>query len=109
MELNPGQLAALVAIADEGSFEAAARRLQLTPSAVSQRIRALETAAGRVLVSRTQPCEAHRARGRVGQTGPSDGAFAYRGRSGARGVRSRRTCGDRQRRLAGYLASTCPR
>ena len=42
-------------IAEEGSFEAAARRLQVTPSAVSQRVRALEGSAGQVLVRRTSP------------------------------------------------------
>src|ERR1700691_4565913 len=56
MDLNPGQLDALVAIADHGSFEAAARRLRITPSAVSQRIRALESATGQVLISRGTPC-----------------------------------------------------
>lgn len=56
MDLNPGQLDALVAIADHGSFDAAARQLHVTPSAVSQRIRALEAAAGQVLVSRGTPC-----------------------------------------------------
>ena len=56
MELNPSQLEALVAIADCGSFEAAARSLHVTPSAVSQRIRALETSVGQVLVSRGTPC-----------------------------------------------------
>src|SRR5277367_1676014 len=56
MDLNPGQLDALVAIADHGSFDAAARRLHITPSAVSQRIRALEAAAGQVLISRGTPC-----------------------------------------------------
>lgn len=56
MDLNPGQLDALVAIADHGSFDAAARHLHITPSAVSQRIRALEAAAGQVLVSRGTPC-----------------------------------------------------
>ena len=56
MELNPGQLDALVAIADHGSFDAAARQLHITPSAVSQRIRALEAAAGQVLISRGTPC-----------------------------------------------------
>lgn len=57
MELQPAQLAALVAIADHGTFEAAARRLHVTPSAVSQRIRALESAVGQVVVRRTTPCE----------------------------------------------------
>ena len=56
VDINPGQLDALVAIADHGSFEAAARQLHVTPSAVSQRIRALEAAAGQVLVSRGTPC-----------------------------------------------------
>jgi LysR family transcriptional regulator (chromosome initiation inhibitor) len=56
VDLNPGQLDALVAIADHGSFEAAARQLHITPSAVSQRIRALEAMAGQVLVSRGTPC-----------------------------------------------------
>lgn len=56
VDLNPGQVDALVAIADHGSFEAAARELHVTPSAVSQRIRALEAAAGQVLISRGAPC-----------------------------------------------------
>jgi LysR family transcriptional regulator (chromosome initiation inhibitor) len=56
VDLNPGQLDALVAIADQGSFDAAARRLHITPSAISQRIRALEAAAGQVLISRGTPC-----------------------------------------------------
>lgn len=56
MDLNPGQLDALVAIAEHGSFEAAARELHITPSAVSQRVRALEAIAGQVLVSRGAPC-----------------------------------------------------
>jgi LysR family transcriptional regulator (chromosome initiation inhibitor) len=56
VDLNPGQLDALVAIADHGSFDAAARQLHITPSAVSQRVRALEAAAGQVLISRGTPC-----------------------------------------------------
>ena len=56
MDLNPGQLEALVAIADHGSFDAAARWLHITPSAVSQRIRALEGATGQVLIGRGTPC-----------------------------------------------------
>ncbi len=55
MDLNPAQLDALVAIADSGSFEAAARQLHVTPSAISQRIRALEAAAGQVLITRGTP------------------------------------------------------
>ncbi|PZR52236.1 ArgP/LysG family DNA-binding transcriptional regulator [Xylanimonas oleitrophica] len=56
MEL--AQLEALVAVVDEGSFDAAARLLHVTPSAVSQRIKALETAAGTVLLRRTRPVAA---------------------------------------------------
>lgn len=56
MELAPAQLAALVAIADHGTFEAAARHLHVTASAVSQRIRALESEVGQVVVQRTTPC-----------------------------------------------------
>ncbi|MCK0113747.1 LysR family transcriptional regulator ArgP [Ornithinimicrobium sp. F0845] len=56
--MNLEQLRALVAVVDEGTFEAAARRLSITPSAVSQRIRALETTTGRVLVQRGIPCSA---------------------------------------------------
>jgi len=56
MTPSPDQLAALAAIADLGSFDAAARVLHVTPSAVSQRIRALESSAGQVLVHRGSPC-----------------------------------------------------
>ena len=52
------QLATLAAVLDTGSFEAAARELHLTPSAISQRIRALEDLAGAVLVQRVRPCVA---------------------------------------------------
>lgn len=40
----------------EGSFEAAARALHLTPSALSQRIKALEQRVGGVLLTRERPC-----------------------------------------------------
>ncbi len=52
------QLATFQAVIEDGSFEAAARALHVTPSAVSQRIKALERAVGQVLVRRTKPCEA---------------------------------------------------
>lgn len=55
MNLDPLQLRALSAAIDEGTFEAAARVLHVTPSAVSQRLRALETATGRVLLVRSKP------------------------------------------------------
>ena len=58
MDLPAPQLAALVAVVDRGTFEAAARELHVTASAVSQRIRALESAVGQVLVRRASPCTA---------------------------------------------------
>ncbi|WP_326539508.1 LysR family transcriptional regulator ArgP [Pseudorhodoferax sp.] len=56
--LDPGQLDALAAVLREGSFERAAHSLHVTPSAVSQRIKALEDRVGAVLVVRAQPCVA---------------------------------------------------
>ncbi|UOY00861.1 LysR family transcriptional regulator ArgP [Blastococcus sp. PRF04-17] len=55
MDVDLAQLRTLVAVVDEGTLEAAARRLHVTPSAVSQRLRALEVATGRVLVQRGRP------------------------------------------------------
>jgi len=56
MDLIHPQLAAFSAVLEEGSFEAAAHRLSVTPSAVSQRIKALEDRLGQVLVVRQAPC-----------------------------------------------------
>lgn len=55
MPVDPAQLETLLVIAEEGSFDAAARRLHVTPSAISQRVRAAERATGQVLVRRTSP------------------------------------------------------
>ena len=55
MTFDPVQLETLATIVEEGSFDGAAQRLHVTPSAVSQRVRALEAAAGQVLVRRTLP------------------------------------------------------
>jgi LysR family transcriptional regulator (chromosome initiation inhibitor) len=55
--MDLAQLRALAAAVDEGSFDAAASALHLTPSAVSQRIKALESSTGRVLVRRSKPTE----------------------------------------------------
>ncbi|GII23332.1 LysR family transcriptional regulator ArgP [Planosporangium mesophilum] len=55
MQFNLDQLRALSATVSEGTLEAAARALNLTPSAVSQRLRALEAAAGQVLLVRSKP------------------------------------------------------
>lgn len=53
------QLAATVAmVVDEGSFEAAARRMHVTQSAVSQRIKTLEQQIGRAVVVRSRPVRA---------------------------------------------------
>lgn len=60
-ELNHEQLRTLIAVIDEGTFDAAAARLHVTPSAVSQRMKALEQAAGQVLVQRTTPVAATQA------------------------------------------------
>lgn len=49
-------LAAVSAVVREGSFERAADRLGVTPSAVSQRIRALEERLGGIVIVRGQPC-----------------------------------------------------
>lgn len=56
MLADPEQLAALAAVVEGGTFEAAARALHVTPSAVSQRIRALEQTVGQVVVQRARPC-----------------------------------------------------
>lgn len=50
-------LATFSVIVDEGSFEGAARRLHITPSAVSQRVKAMEQRIGLVLLRRTRPIE----------------------------------------------------
>ncbi|MFE9323578.1 LysR family transcriptional regulator ArgP [Nocardia sp. NPDC052278] len=55
MDLQLDQLRALNAAVTEGTFDAAARSLRVTPSAISQRIKALEDAAGRILLQRTKP------------------------------------------------------
>jgi LysR family transcriptional regulator (chromosome initiation inhibitor) len=47
-----------VAAVSEGTFEAAARQLHVTPSAISQRLKALEASVGRVLLVRTKPVRA---------------------------------------------------
>lgn len=55
MKLDGRQLAALVAVLEEGSFEKAAVRLYLTQSAVSQRVRQLENQLGQALLVRSSP------------------------------------------------------
>jgi LysR family transcriptional regulator, chromosome initiation inhibitor len=57
MELDLAQLRALDATVRGGTLEAAARALHVTPSAISQRLRALEVATGRILLVRTKPVQ----------------------------------------------------
>lgn len=52
---DPDALECLAAIVEEGGFERAARRLSITQSAVSQRLRALEAQVGTVLIVRSRP------------------------------------------------------
>ncbi|WP_018150258.1 LysR family transcriptional regulator ArgP [Leeia oryzae] len=53
--LDYRQTEALMAVAETGSFEQAAQRLFMTPSAISQRIKLLETRLGKPLLIRTRP------------------------------------------------------
>ena len=55
---DPDALECLAAIVEEGGFERAARRLSITQSAVSQRLRALESQVGTVLIVRSRPLKA---------------------------------------------------
>jgi LysR family transcriptional regulator (chromosome initiation inhibitor) len=54
-DLPLDQVRTLLAVVDEQSFDAAAAVLHVTPSAVSQRVKALEQRTGRVLLLRTKP------------------------------------------------------
>ncbi|SAK46308.1 LysR family transcriptional regulator ArgP [Caballeronia ptereochthonis] len=56
--LDYALLDALLAVVRTGSFERASRELNVTPSAVSQRVKLLEERVGSLLVKRGQPCEA---------------------------------------------------
>ncbi|MGW0393323.1 LysR family transcriptional regulator ArgP [Streptomyces sp. NPDC003042] len=54
-ELPLEQVRTLLSVVDEGTFDAAAAALHVTPSAISQRVKALEQRTGRVLLMRTKP------------------------------------------------------
>lgn len=56
MNLDPKQTQAFRAVIKSGSFEQAALQLHLTPPAISQRVRALESSLGSALVVRSRPC-----------------------------------------------------
>jgi LysR family transcriptional regulator (chromosome initiation inhibitor) len=58
MRFDREQLETLAAVVAAGTFDAAAARLSVTPSAVSQRIKALEQQLGRVVVVRSKPIAA---------------------------------------------------
>ncbi|MEI2805438.1 LysR family transcriptional regulator ArgP [Albidovulum sp.] len=62
---DPAHLEALAAVLRTGSFDGAAAALNVTPSAVSQRIRALEERVGTAVVIRAQPCRATAAGARL--------------------------------------------
>ena len=57
-QFDPIALECLAAVIEEGGFEKAAARLNVTQSAVSQRLRSLEAQAGSVLVVRSRPLRA---------------------------------------------------
>lgn len=57
MQLDAKQMQAFLAVVESGSFEKAAERLSITPSAVSQRIHALEVRLGSSVIVRGRPCE----------------------------------------------------
>ncbi|HUS55131.1 MAG TPA: LysR family transcriptional regulator ArgP [Thermohalobaculum sp.] len=58
MQFEYPLLEALVAVIREGTFEAAARALNVTQSAVSQRLKLLEEKTGAILIVRGRPCVA---------------------------------------------------
>ncbi|MDY7538556.1 LysR family transcriptional regulator ArgP [Undibacterium sp. RTI2.1] len=57
IKVDNAQLSAFAAVLNEGTFELAARKLNLTPSAISQRIKLLEDRLGQILIQRTTPCQ----------------------------------------------------
>ncbi|PHV10928.1 LysR family transcriptional regulator ArgP [Chitinimonas sp. BJB300] len=67
MALDVRKGEALLAVLETGSFEQAATLLHLTPSAVSQRVKALEEELGTPLMVRTRPCRATKAGQRLAQ------------------------------------------
>ena len=56
--LDYAHLSALAAVIRTGSFERAAQQLNVTPSAITERIKLLEERPGVGLVVRGQPCTA---------------------------------------------------
>ena len=58
MDLPLDHLRTLAAVVDAGTLDRAAVQLAVSPSAVSQRIRAIEQRVGRVVLQRTKPVRA---------------------------------------------------
>jgi LysR family transcriptional regulator (chromosome initiation inhibitor) len=58
MQFEYPLLEALAAVVREGTFESAARALNITQSAVSQRVKLLEERTGAILIARGRPCVA---------------------------------------------------
>ncbi|SDP53428.1 LysR family transcriptional regulator, chromosome initiation inhibitor [Rhodoferax sp. OV413] len=58
MKIDNAHLSAFATVLREGSFEAAAKRLHVTPSAISQRVKQLEAHLGQVLLQRSTPTQA---------------------------------------------------
>lgn len=56
MKIDHAQLTSFATVVRHGSFDAAARWLHVTPSAISQRIRQLEERLGQILIERGSPC-----------------------------------------------------
>jgi len=57
MKLDAKQMQAFMAVIENGNFEKAAEHLKVTPSAVSQRIHALEVRLSSSVIVRGRPCE----------------------------------------------------
>lgn len=77
MWISPELAETVEAIVDEGSFEHAARRLRISPSAVSQRLRTLEAQLGRVLIVRSRPIRATEAGATVVRLARQYGAVSH--------------------------------
>jgi LysR family transcriptional regulator, chromosome initiation inhibitor len=76
VKVDGQQLAAFAAVIELGSFDAAAEQLHVTPSAVSQRIKALEQRVGQVLVVRLAAQTALLEAEALAEMGGGDGAVS---------------------------------
>ena len=99
------QLTAFAAVIELGSFDAAAQRLHVTPSAISQRIKASRTAGGAGAGGAAEAVRRDAGRGSAAAPGRPDRAAGGRsaGRDGRRQRPGRAGRGRGQRRLDGDL------